>query len=218
MKQIEGWWLPDADTHFEGHLHAGPRIEGRATYQWRKIEAALAQISSSRRSVALDIGAHVGFWSVFLAESFNQVRAFEPSHVAFHCLLRNIEGIENIEPNCQAVSDKESVLALHTVDANSGNTRISEHNHGNELCMAVTIDSLGLTACDFIKIDVEGWESHVVVGGIETIRRFKPVIVVEQKPGHGGRYGVSDTAAADMLQSMGAKLLWLKAGDYCFGW
>ena len=43
----------------------------------------------------------------------------------------------------------------------------------------------------FIKIDVEGGEYHVLLGGAETIQRCRPVIVFEASVRSTGRYGVS---------------------------
>lgn len=42
-----------------------------------------------------------------------------------------------------------------------------------------TIDSLGLKKLDWIKIDVEGEELHVLKGGIKTIKKCKPTILLE---------------------------------------
>ena len=44
----------------------------------------------------------------------------------------------------------------------------------------ITIDSLDLDGCDFIKIDVEGFEPLVLLGAEETIRKYKPVILFEK--------------------------------------
>jgi len=42
----------------------------------------------------------------------------------------------------------------------------------------------------FIKLDIEGGEFHAIRGGIETIRRCKPVIVFESGRNSIGQYGV----------------------------
>ena len=44
---------------------------------------------------------------------------------------------------------------------------------------AITIDSLDLPGCDFLKIDVEGMELQVLQGAEETIRKYQPVIYAE---------------------------------------
>jgi len=53
----------------------------------------------------------------------------------------------------------------------------------------MTIDDLGLDACDLIQLDVEGFEAKVLQGASQTITRCRPVIMVEDR-GHGTRYGM----------------------------
>jgi hypothetical protein len=43
-----------------------------------------------------------------------------------------------------------------------------------------TLDSFDLLDLDYIKLDVEGFEKKVMVGGERTIQRWRPVIVIEQ--------------------------------------
>lgn len=58
--------------------------------------------------------------------------------------------------------------------------------HGNEMSIQNvelrTLDSLELQKVDFIKIDVEGYEYFVLQGGLNTIRKFKPQIILEYSP------------------------------------
>jgi FkbM family methyltransferase len=58
-----------------------------------------------------------------------------------------------------------------------------------------TLDGLceraGLTRLDFIKIDVEGAELHVLEGGQRTIEAFMPTMLIEIEARHMERYGYS---------------------------
>ena len=47
------------------------------------------------------------------------------------------------------------------------------------------IDDLNLQQCDLIHLDVEGYEEKVINGALETIKKFKPVVIVER--GNGQR-------------------------------
>jgi FkbM family methyltransferase len=53
-----------------------------------------------------------------------------------------------------------------------------------EPCTMLTIDSLNLEKCDYIKIDVEGAEILVLMGGMNTIQKFKPYIWIEKTDKH----------------------------------
>jgi hypothetical protein len=49
------------------------------------------------------------------------------------------------------------------------------------------LDGQNLRGIGFIKIDVEGHEEKVIRGGLETLRREKPVLVIEIEKRHTGR-------------------------------
>jgi FkbM family methyltransferase len=65
----------------------------------------------------------------------------------------------------------------------------------------------------FIKIDVEGAELQVMRGGLETIRRHRPVIVFEHGKGASDHYGTTPDMAYDLLvEDCGLRIFDL-AGD-----
>lgn len=214
MKSVCGIYLPDGDTHFAAHLENGPRFNGRGTYQFAKIERAL-QIVSGRR-LALDIGAHVGLWSRVLAGNFDRVIAFEPVPEHIICFSHNLADCPNVTLHQSALGVEEGVLHLDPVADNSGNAHVSET--GSVAAQVATLDNFAFTGVDLIKIDAEGFEDFIVRGGEETIRRERPAMVVEQKPGHAERYGLTQTAAVETLQSWGAEIAWVMAGDYGLIW
>jgi hypothetical protein len=45
------------------------------------------------------------------------------------------------------------------------------------------IDDLNLPSCDLIHLDVEGYEAAALQGAIETIKKFKPVVIIERDSG-----------------------------------
>jgi len=47
-----------------------------------------------------------------------------------------------------------------------------------------TLDSFDYTDIGFIKIDVEGYEYKVLLGAKETIKKYRPVLLVEQNRGN----------------------------------
>jgi FkbM family methyltransferase len=219
MKKICGIWLPDNDTHFANHLHKEPLLNGRGTYQWKKLNAAVEVLPFGQRGLAVDIGAHVGLWSHVLATMFAEVVAFEPIPDHYACWARNCSEIENVQGYNMALSDTDGYLDIVKVAENSGNARVATSSDKKESTCRVrayALDNFPLEEkIDFMKIDVEGWELQVLKGAEKTIRRDKPVMVVEQKPNNAERYGQKRMAAVDLLVSWGYTIVWEKAGDYC---
>ena len=236
MKFTNGWYLPETDTHFQHHLENGPVYNQRSTYQYKKFRAAMDCIPDNRRNIALDIGAHVGLWSFMLSYQFNEVEAFEPGNENVECFQKNLEGFDNVHLRDYAVSNAPATLPIKPVDENSGNTRIGYRlePHAPDDVQAYTTDGDGTivravsldtdftvyhaSMIDFIKIDVEGWETPVVHGAEYLIRVFKPYVLVEQKPGNAERYGFKRYEALELLKSFGMVELWEKSGDHFLGW
>lgn len=62
---------------------------------------------------------------------------------------------------------------------------------------------MNLQTCDLIQLDLEGYEFNALLGGIETIKRCKPVIVIEDFSAWSKRYDSSLSKIEDLLFSLG---------------
>jgi methyltransferase, FkbM family len=231
-KLVGGVWLPATETHLEDMMIRNPKgmrvIDGKATYQFKKLEAALGLCK--RRGVAVDIGAHCGLWSMWLVKHFGQVHAFEPVPLHRELFWRNVKA-ENVALHAMALGETEDAITMQVPLETTGNAHIAiagQHpgTHGVEHPERFyevpnvplrRLDSLGIVGVDFLKIDVEGVERAVIAGAEKTIRRDKPIIVIEQK-GNDRAYGDAPNAAVKLLQSWGAKIEREISGDYLMRW
>lgn len=207
MKQIKGVWLPESDTHHLPFLMRGPVVDGRGTYQHRKYAEALKHFKGRR--VALDIGGHVGFWSMLMVRDFATVETFEPLPQHIECFQRNLEGRDNVRLHMCALGDTASLVPMVWDADATGSSHIATRGEAatNEVPVK-TLDSFGFATVDFIKIDVEGFENAVLRGAEATIRRTRPAIVIEQKKGYVGRYGQAQYQGRDLLKSWGMREIW----------
>jgi hypothetical protein len=71
---------------------------------------------------------------------------------------------------------------------------------------------------DYIKMDCEGYEYRILQGAEQTIRRCRPVVVIEQKPhdAYSKQYG--QFAAVTLLQEWGMVELDQVKDDWIMGW
>jgi FkbM family methyltransferase len=208
MRDVEGWWVPDGDTHLEGYLKAN-----RGGYQRPHRLVSLAQCG--RRRVALDVGAHIGLWSKDLAIEFGQVLAFEPVATFRECFVKNVPAA-NVVLHPFALGKRASRARIKPEIENSGATHIVEtSDDGVEVR---PLDSLELPVVDYVKIDVEGFELFVLEGAKETLLRCRPVITLEQKSHSARHFGVAQYAALEYLGALGAKVLQRVLDDWVVGW
>jgi FkbM family methyltransferase len=207
-----GWVLPGSDRHFSGYLANAPKVEGRRMYQPQHIRTALSRCT--QRRVAADVGAHVGFWSYYLAFAFGRVHAFEPANLMCHCFELNVRA-KNVQLHRVALGAHQGRVASELVPDNTGASFVRESGEGGVTLK--TLDDYALDELDLLKVDVEGYERFVLEGARETLLRCRPVVIIEQKS-FSERYGVEQFAALEYLQSLGASVLDQVVNDFVLGW
>jgi len=142
----------------------------------------------SKKSVFVDIGAHIGFFTMLAAHLApeGKVISFEPMSENFEQLTRNvaINNLKNVSTFNAAISDRTGQHTLNIDPHNDGG-----HSMEDKWCYVsepvsvdvITFDSWmidnAVDRIDFIKIDVEGHEFAVIEGMLETIRSVKPKII-----------------------------------------
>tara|TARA_B100000242_G_C42959520_1_gene445001 strand:+ start:112 stop:966 length:855 start_codon:yes stop_codon:yes gene_type:complete len=154
--------------------------------------------------VIFDIGANIGCFSVPFAKkvgSNGKVYAFEPQKFIFNLLKKNAvcNELNNLQIFNNAIGDANTILELNDFDysqsGNFGGITLTE-NYDNSVCAKIkgtkknkiktlTLNNfLNLKKCNFLKIDVELMESNVLKGAKEFIKKFRPIIWVENHLGY----------------------------------
>ena len=186
-------WVPDDEDW----------IRWGGDYEWVEFNNVMPHIS--KWDVALDIGAHVGIWSMRLAERFKKVISFEPVPKHIECWKQNMSKFnlhqwdmhENISILETVALGHENGTATMKVP-NTTNTGMASLVHevfnqrtgdrwvqpGWENFPEIevetrTLDSYEFNQVDFMKIDVEWFELRVLQGAENTIRKHKPIIYIE---------------------------------------
>jgi FkbM family methyltransferase len=137
----------------------------------------------------VEVGANIGSHSVALARACfpGPLYLFEPQQRVFQILCANLalNGIGNAIAYPEACSDQAGMVIIPPLDygatGNFGGVSVQADADGVQgmRVRAIPLDSLDLAACDVLKIDVEGFEAQVVRGAAETIRKFRPLLYVE---------------------------------------
>lgn len=215
MREFMGWHFPDIESHFPKMLKKSVDKGGPAEYQF-KVRDRSVQLCKNKR-LALDIGANVGLWTRSLVKNFDQVIAFEPVAMFHECLSKNVIA-NNLKLESVALGDKETTAKMNITKGNTGHTHIDPASMGNGDTLVKTLDSFNLENVDYIKMDCEGFEYRVLQGAEQTIKRCRPVVVVEQKPhdAYADQYGQHEAIA--LLESWGMIKLDQIKDDWIMGW
>ena len=158
--------LPDTDTHFK-------TIE---TYQQRQWQAGVDATPDKR--VAVDIGAHVGSFTVRYAAVFDSVIAIEPINTDY--LFHNTQHLPNVIIQPVGISNCRTTLYAHNpAPENSGAWELTTE-HNDRPVQVIPLDDIELHACDLIKIDCQGHELAITQGAAQTIHEYRPTLQIEQ--------------------------------------
>jgi FkbM family methyltransferase len=204
VKQVNGVWLPDHEEHLYAYAGNGP--PGEWTYQKNKLDRAMKYVHD--KDVAIDVGGHCGIWARELCKLFGQVHSFEPVKDHRDCYELN-QRSENWHLYPYALGEKDGRSGYQTKPGSSGDTWLVQGG----TVEVKTLDWFNLYP-DLIKLDCEGYELFSLKGGEKTLRYCRPVVIVEQKPGHGQRFGLGDTDAVKWLEGLGYTLREEIVGDY----
>jgi FkbM family methyltransferase len=191
------------------------RLYYLSTYEGRETAWLRQQVRPDW--VCLDIGANCGYYSMLIAQASGgtaEVHAFEPLTDVYALLEahRTMNGFDRIHPHKMAVSDVVGEMeCVLPPDQNTGLGRMRAEDEivtGNtEIVPTTTIDAFvsqqNLKRLDFIKVDVEGAESLVLKGGEDTIRRFRPTMMVEVNPGVLNNYGWTAEGLLQQIRELG---------------
>ncbi len=152
--------------------------------------------NNDNNKILLDIGSHIGSHSIIYSKLIKNsyIYAFEPQKEIFNLLEQNVKdnNLTNIKLFNNAVGHKtiKTTLSKNLYDGYNCNIEYNTNksfNYGGiglgekgEQVEMITIDELNLDKCDYIKLDIEGAEILALIGGIETIKKFKPIIFFEK--------------------------------------
>jgi FkbM family methyltransferase len=176
-------------------------------------------------NVCLDVGAAAGLYTLALSQLVGptgQVISVEPlasghpmwtrvlrardnSNVAHHGIALGVEPGQcrmSVPIGRYGPVTGRSFLEFRTNGLGSN----AEFRDQIEVMVDVdTMDHLcaDLDRLDFVKIDVEGAELHVLEGGRDTVARLRPTLLVEIEARHTSRYGHSPRDLVEWLTGRG---------------
>lgn len=150
-------------------------------------EAALFRQLLKPGDVAIEAGANIGAHTVLLSNlvgESGQIIAYEPQRIVFQTLCANLALNQclNVDARQQGLGEQAGEMTLPIADPrvinNFGGLSLLASGSGEKVAIA-TIDSLKLSRCHLIKIDVEGMEIDVLAGAQNTIQRCRPILYLE---------------------------------------
>lgn len=160
----------------------------------------------------VDAGANIGLHSLFFSKRVGEagkIYAFEPSAKSFSRLMAHIRDnqLKNIEGFRLALGAKQGTAVVVDNEEDTSRTFLRSDLSDMGETSTVTVETLdlfaqfmGLEKIDFLKVDVEGFESEILAGALQLLTRHAiKVIQIELDERSLGRAGSEKSAVVSLL-------------------
>lgn len=171
IERINDFYVPVNDKHIEDWKNK------QKFFNEDNLKDVKGIIADRKINTALDIGAWCGLWSWHMKDIVQKIHVFEPNTTHIECAKLNLKNIDHIVYHQIAIGDTNTTVSMEYAEETHTQTYRIKDQTGDIPCR--TIDSLNLSEIDLIKIDVEGYELHVLKGAEQTIKNAKPIIQIE---------------------------------------
>lgn len=194
------------------------RYRGLVYGNWEPEVSSIVRASVREGMTVLDVGGHIGYYTLLLAKCVGKsgrVFSFEPSPENFELLDRNIRlnHVTQVEALPLAVFSSKGISTITIPDggSNSGGASVISQVGAREFQVeTITLDNFCAERNirpEFIKMDVEGAEFNVLLGGEATIRNCRPQMLIEVHHFDGKPHG---NPAIEFLERCGYELSWVE--------
>lgn len=144
----------------------------------------------------IEVGTHSGFMTDMFSRIVGingRVISFEPNFYYFAHFMNKYQFKDNVTVYPFALSDKlELIQVAHSSILPEGDTLFKEiyfHKETTTYPIDIRIDNIGvpldliseqlnLKSLDFIKMNCEGYEINVLLGSVNTLKKYKPDILI----------------------------------------
>ena len=160
--------MPDGKTEFYlsdwwRHCPVQRTLEAGGIYEPRETEFVMQNANSDW--TFLDLGAHVGYFTLLAAPLFKRVIAIEPHPKNYAALVKNTERFPNVTTINKAVWKHGGTVAMDLPDNSTVMSNVQDLLRLRKYMTQVPCDTLatilGDTFPEFIKADIEGSEDAV---------------------------------------------------------
>jgi len=156
---------------------------------WEITQTKLIKNLVKKGDVALDIGAHIGYYTLLLAKLVGkrgEVIGFEPDQDNFQLLKKNVmvNGYTNTILESNAVSNTVGAVTLYRSALSSAKGKL----HNSDNCEPIQVDAVTLDryfagyerGIDFIKMDAEGAEASILQGADSVLRKNQHMKIITE--------------------------------------
>jgi len=172
--------------------------------QYNKLSSKILPYVKNK-NIMIQAGGNCGYLLSSFTDHFDMVYTFEPDPINFYCLNQNVTSLNVIKIQSCLGDTNNPVSTQHLIRPNTPNDTGGVHVNGEGYTPTIMIDQLNLPGCDLIQLDIEGYEYKALLGALNTINKYKPVLCIEFCEGWLNRYNDNSQKIFSLLESLGYK-------------
>ena len=196
-QKISDWTILKSEEDTAMVQHAKVGIDNCVWHERYIDDILLPYFLTGKRRTVIDIGSSYGWMAVSFAKHFDEVKCFEVREDIRDALKENVSRFSNVEVFDCGVSSEEKYVRVNEKRV-TGVTRIAQRRfsdtgapiigkdeyviekpqHKNGILVR-PLDSYNFENVDCIKLDIEDHEYYAILGAQETIKKWKPVLILE---------------------------------------
>lgn len=150
---------------------------------WRVIEEILVKHGyPPPYGTVVDIGGHIGCYSLLASKTSNNIVSIEPSKASYKLLVKNIA--ENnlgrkVETMNLALGSSPGFVRLFKGVIPAGNSTDVDFGLGSEEVTMTTLDKVcsKMPKIDVLKMDAQGAEADILRGAKKTLRKVRKIVI-----------------------------------------
>ena len=158
---------------------------------WEKNSREIFALIAKQSRVIIDVGAYTGIYTLISGKTNPEAKiySFEPNPLLFESLKKNVK-FNRMSKRCFLInsalsnSTEESFLFQNS-EYYTSLFSLNEYTENSKKIKVFTIEldtfskEQNLQNLDLIKIDAEGFEENIILGGLNTLSKFHPIILME---------------------------------------
>lgn len=192
-------------------------------YEWYMFDFLNRNQINCDGKTIIDIGGNNGNFTVDFAHLVGDngvVHSFEPQRIIYYQLCGNVfmNGLDNVYCHNVALGHEEGVVKIDRPNyfskesVNFGAAAITKSEQNSDTVVMKRLDDYQFNDVVFIKIDVQGFESYVIDGSINTINKHRPYLFVEFEEHLLKQYNSSEEALKSKIEALGYVVLPFQEG------
>ncbi len=158
---------------------------------WEHNSREIFSLIAKKSNIIFDVGAYTGIYTLISgkANSRAKIYSFEPNPLLFEALKKNVK-INRMSKRCVLINSAlsnstEERYLFQNAEYHTSQFSLKEFTKDSKKIKVSTMEldtfsrEQNLKALDLMKIDAEGFEENIILGGLKTLAEFHPIILME---------------------------------------